>query len=79
MTVSYKKLWKLLIDKNLKKKDLIRLLYIVDHNLKDTIKIGFHSHNNMQLAYSNAQSLVDFHTKRDLIIDSSIWEEVLAI
>lgn len=57
----------------MKKKDLIRLLYIVDHNLKDTIKIGFHSHNNMQLAYSNAQSLVDFHTKRDLIIDSSIY------
>ena len=27
----------------------------------------------MQLAYSNAQSLVDFHTKRDLIIDSSIY------
>lgn len=25
MTVSYKKLWKLLIDKNLKKKDLIRI------------------------------------------------------
>lgn len=25
MTVSYKKLWKLLIDKNLKKKDLIRM------------------------------------------------------
>lgn len=57
----------------MKKKDLIRLLYIVEHNLKDTIKIGFHSHNNMQLAYSNAQSLVDFHTKRDLIIDSSIY------
>lgn len=57
----------------MKKKDLIRLLYIVDHNLKDTIKIGFHSHNNMQLAYSNAQSLVDFHTKRDLIIDSSVY------
>lgn len=57
----------------MKKKDLIRLLYIVDHNLKETIKIGFHSHNNMQLAYSNAQSLVDFHTKRNLIIDSSVY------
>ena len=57
----------------MKRKDLIRLLYIVDHNLIDTIKIGFHSHNNMQLAYSNAQSLVDFHAKRDLIIDSSVY------
>ncbi len=57
----------------MKKKDLVRLLYIVEHNLNDTIKIGFHSHNNMQLAYSNAQSLIDFHTKRNLIIDSSVY------
>lgn len=57
----------------MKKNDLIRLFYLVDHNLKSTIKIGFHSHNNMQLAYSNAQNLVDIHTDRDLIVDSSIY------
>ena len=33
MTVSYKKLWKLLIDKNLKKKDLIRMSGIVSVEL----------------------------------------------
>lgn len=57
----------------MKRSDLIRLFYLVEHNLKDSIKIGFHSHNNMQLAYSNAQTLVDMHTKRSLIIDSSIY------
>lgn len=57
----------------MKKKNLTRLFYLVEHNLKSTIKIGFHSHNNMQLAYSNAQSLVDLHSKRDLIIDSSVY------
>ncbi|MCD8370126.1 MAG: aldolase catalytic domain-containing protein [Clostridiales bacterium] len=57
----------------MKKKDLTRLFYMVEHNLKDTIKIGFHSHNNMQLAYSNAQSLVHIQTGRDLIIDSSVY------
>ena len=57
----------------MKKKDLTRLFYMVEHNLKDTIKIGFHSHNNMQLAYSNAQSLVRIQTNRDLIIDSSVY------
>lgn len=57
----------------MKKKDLTRLFYMVEHNLKDTIKIGFHSHNNMQLAYSNAQHLVHIQTNRDLIIDSSIY------
>ncbi len=57
----------------MKKKDLTRLFYMVEHNLKKTIKIGFHSHNNMQLAYSNAQSLVHIQTDRDLIIDSSVY------
>ncbi|MCD7882764.1 MAG: aldolase catalytic domain-containing protein [Lachnospiraceae bacterium] len=57
----------------MKQKDLTRLFYMVEHNLKDTIKIGFHSHNNMQLAYSNAQSLVHIQTDRDLIIDSSVY------
>lgn len=57
----------------MKRNDLIRFFYLVEHNLKENIKIGFHSHNNLQLAYSNAQSLVDLHSKRQLIIDSSIY------
>lgn len=57
----------------MKGKDLTRLFYVVEHNLKSDIWIGFHSHNNLQLAYSNAQTLVGVHTNRDLIIDSSIY------
>ena len=57
----------------MKQKDLMRLFCLVEHNLKPVIRIGFHSHNNMQLAYSNAQSLVDLHSGRDLIIDSSVY------
>ncbi len=56
----------------MKGKDLTRLFYMVEHNLKDKIWIGFHSHNNMQLAYSNAQRLITVQTSRNLIIDSSI-------
>lgn len=55
------------------RKDLTRFFYLVEHNLKKSIRIGFHSHNNMQMAYSNAQSLVDLRNNRDLIIDSSIF------
>ncbi|CAM3131723.1 hypothetical protein [Sporolactobacillus spathodeae] len=57
----------------MKGKDLTRLFYIVEHNLTESIYIGYHSHNNMQLAYSNAQSLVSIQTKRKLIIDASIF------
>lgn len=57
----------------MKSKDLSRLFYMVEHNLRPDIWIGFHSHNNMQLAYSNAQHLTNVHTNRNLIIDSSVY------
>ena len=57
----------------MKGKDLTRLFYMVEHNLDPEIWIGFHSHNNMQLAYSNAQQLINVQTNRNLIIDSSIY------
>lgn len=57
----------------MKKDDLTRLFFLIEHNLNERISIGFHSHNNMQLAYSNAQALVDMHCKRDIIIDSSVY------
>lgn len=58
----------------MKRKDLIRLFYMVEHNLTEGISIGYHSHNNMQLAYSNAQALVDIRTNRDMIFDASVFE-----
>lgn len=57
----------------MKRKDLTRLFYMLEHNLNENILIGFHSHNNMQLAYSNAQKLVEMQTSRNLIIDSSVF------
>lgn len=57
----------------MKRKDLIRLYYMVEHNLNEDIWIGFHSHNNMQLAYSNAQALTSLHTNRNLLIDTSVY------
>ncbi len=56
----------------MKGKDLTRLFFMVEHNLIEDVWIGFHSHNNLQLAYSNAQRLTTVQTSRNLIIDSSI-------
>ena len=56
----------------MKQNDLIRLFYLVEHNLDASIKVGYHSHNNLQLAYSNAQALVGIETTRELILDSSV-------
>ena len=52
--------------------DMIRILNLVDHNLIPGMRLGFHSHNNLQLSYSNAISFIDFHTERDRIADVSI-------
>lgn len=54
------------------KDDLMRFYYLVNHNLDNSIRIGFHSHNNLQLSYSNAQTLVDLNSLREIIIDSSV-------
>ena len=54
------------------KNDLLRMFYIVDHNLDERISLGFHSHNNLQMSFANAQELTQIDTMRNLIIDSSV-------
>lgn len=58
---------------SLKKNDLKRMLYLIDNNLKQNIVLGFHSHNNLQMAYSNAQIVAQLQTNRKIIVDSSIF------
>lgn len=55
------------------KNDLLRMFYLIDNNLNKDIAIGFHSHNNLQLSFSNAQELLFLKTKRNIIIDSSVF------
>ncbi len=52
--------------------DMNRMLNLVDHNLLPTMTLGFHSHNNLQLSYSNAIALLQFPTTRNLMLDCSI-------
>lgn len=55
------------------KNDLLRMFYLVDHNLDNSVAVGFHSHNNLQLSFSNAQELLEVQTRRNIIIDSSVF------
>ena len=57
----------------MKEKDLLRLYYIIDNNLSNDIALCFHSHNNLQLSFSNAQCLMKICTNRELIIDSTVF------
>ena len=51
-------------------KDIKRLFNYMDAGLNKDIKIGFHAHNNMNLAYSNALYFINLKTERELIVDS---------
>lgn len=55
------------------KNDLLRMFYLVDHNLDKKITVGFHSHNNLQLSFANAQELMQLNSPRQLIIDASVY------
>lgn len=46
---------------------------LLDHNLNDEIAIGYHSHNNFQLAYSNTISLLDWRKDRTMILDGTAY------
>ena len=52
--------------------DIHRLFYLIDHNLDPSIVRGFHSHNNLQMSFSNAQALAGMTLKNDVIIDASV-------
>jgi len=53
--------------------DFRRLHYLFENNLRKDILLGYHSHNNLQLAYSNAIDFIRIkNIHREIIIDSSI-------
>lgn len=54
------------------KRQLLNMFNIIDNNLSRPIRIGFHSHNNLQLSFSNSIELIEFETSREVIIDSSV-------
>jgi len=54
--------------------DLDRIVSVLDAELNPDVAIGFHSHNNQQLAFSNAIHFIKLleKTDRDVIVDSSL-------
>lgn len=53
--------------------DLHRVFEIINHNLVPTCKVGFHSHNNMQLSNALSQEFVRMtYGKREIVVDGTI-------
>ena len=54
--------------------DLSHIISIIDKNLDQGIKLGFHSHNNRQLSFALSMQFVDMlcHGKRGIVVDSRL-------
>lgn len=53
--------------------DFRRLQYLFENNLTNGVSLGYHAHNNLQMAYSNAIDFLKIASMdRNIIIDSSI-------
>lgn len=51
---------------------LLHKLKLADQHINQSMKIGFHAHNNRQMAYSNSLSFIDYNTKHNIMLDASI-------
>lgn len=50
--------------------DVDRLFHFYNEKLSPDIKIGFHAHNNLDMAFSNAKYFIEKLHTRDIIVDS---------
>lgn len=56
----------------MRQKDVALFFELCNKYLDEKINICFHPHNNMQLAFSNVQHILNLNKNRNLIIDSSV-------
>ncbi len=54
-------------------KDMLHIYNILDEYVSPNIGIGFHAHNNFQLAYANCISFLDKDRKHDIVVDGTLY------
>ncbi len=57
---------------SMKRRDLDRIVSLVDHNLDRDIRVALHLHENMALSCALAQSFIDKHLDRPTSVDASL-------
>ncbi|MGN0974771.1 MAG: aldolase catalytic domain-containing protein [Gemmiger sp.] len=57
---------------SMRRRDLERIVSLVDHNLAPDIRVGLHLHENMSLSFCLAQEFLDRHMARDVTVDASL-------
>ena len=54
----------------MEEEDIVNLYKKYDKLLDESIRIGFHAHNNINLAFSNALTFIHQYSGREIIVDS---------
>lgn len=57
----------------LHKEQLAHYFHMADAQLRKTIGLGYHAHNNFQLAYANCIEVLETELKRMLIVDGTLY------
>lgn len=55
------------------KEDFRKYFKVIDNLVEPDVLVGFHSHNNMNLAFITAQDILEYDTYRKLILDASLY------
>lgn len=55
------------------RREMRRFFYLIDNNLSKDIFLGFHSHNNLQMSFANAQEMIRMARQRNIIVDASCY------
>lgn len=58
---------------NMYEQDVVNIFDFIDKNLDFEVSLGFHSHNSLQLSFSNTKALLKMGIKRPLIIDACLY------
>lgn len=57
----------------LHKEELIHYFHLLDYNLDPSIRIGYHSHNNFQLAYANTCEIIKRKARHSILVDGTLY------
>lgn len=52
--------------------DLMEYFRLLDHNLNEDIAIGYHPHNNFQMAFANSIEVINSRARHKLLIDTTV-------
>lgn len=52
---------------------LLHYYNLLDQFVDEDIQIGFHAHNNLQLAYANVISFIEKNSRHDVVVDGTLY------